>query len=286
MKTVSLLKTRSGGKLVPTIVLSSILLGACAASPTTPQAALDVREKLTELQSDPEMANNARNELRSAEEAVRIAEQPLGSGQADLADYRIYMADHMVEIARAKGTTRLLETERTRMGEQRDAARLTARTLEADRAQADAETARSSEAAAAALSAAAAADLQRRIDDLEAEATERGLVLTLGDVLFATGSAEIQGGSNRNLEKLVGFLNEYPDRNVVIEGHTDNVGSAQFNQTLSLQRAESVRRHLSDHGVERRRLTVNGYGLERPVASNESEAGRQQNRRVEVIIEN
>jgi outer membrane protein OmpA-like peptidoglycan-associated protein len=140
--------------------------------------------------------------------------------------------------------------------------------------------------AAAAMSAKAAEEMQRQIDELEAEATERWLVLTLGDVLFATGSAALQGGSNRNLEKLVDFLNTYPDRDVLIEGHTDNVGSAQFNQALSLQRAESVRRYLTDHGIQNRRLTVAGLGLERPVAGNDSAMGRQQNRRVEVIIEN
>jgi outer membrane protein OmpA-like peptidoglycan-associated protein len=140
--------------------------------------------------------------------------------------------------------------------------------------------------AAAATTAKAAEEMQRQIDELEAEATERGLVLTLGDVLFASGSADLQGGSNRNLEKLVDFLSTYPDRDVLIEGHTDNVGSASFNQTLSLQRAESVHRYLTDHGVQGQRLTVSGLGLERPVADNTSAMGRQQNRRVEVIIEN
>jgi outer membrane protein OmpA-like peptidoglycan-associated protein len=84
----------------------------------------------------------------------------------------------------------------------------------------------------------------------------------------------------------VSFLSQYPERGVLIEGHTDNVGSAQFNQNLSLKRAESVRRYLADHGVQSQRLTVSGLGFERPVASNESATGRQQNRRVEVIIEN
>ena len=82
------------------------------------------------------------------------------------------------------------------------------------------------------------------------------------------------------------FLKAYPDRDVLIEGHTDNVGSAQFNQVLSLQRAESVRRYLTEHGVQSRRLSVYGLGFERPVAGNQSAMGRQQNRRVEVVIEN
>lgn len=286
MKTVSLLKKPFVGKTVAIVALSSLLLSACAMAPETSTEALDARLKLTELQRNPAMASNARIELREAEAAVELAEQPLDSDEATLAAHRIYMADRMVEIARATGTTRQMEADRKRMGEERDAARLAARTLEADTARADADTARSSEMAAAAVSAKAAQEMQRQIDELEAEATERGLVLTLGDVLFTTGSADLQGGSNRNLEKLVDFLNTYPDRNVLIEGHTDNVGSAQFNQTLSLKRADSVRRYLTDHGVQSRRLTVSGLGLERPVAGNESAMGRQQNRRVEVIIEN
>ncbi|WP_273428386.1 OmpA family protein [Marinobacter sp.] len=286
MKTVSLLKKPFVGKTVAIVALSSLLLNACAMAPETPPAALDVRQKLTELQRNPAMASNARIELRDAEAAVELAEQPLDSDEATLADHRIYMADRMVEIARATGTARQMEVDRKHMGEERDAARLAARTLEADTARADADTARSSEMAAAAVSAKAAAEMQIQIDELEAEATERGLVLTLGDVLFATGSADLQGGSNRNLEKLVDFLNAYPERSVLIEGHTDNVGSAQFNQTLSLKRADSVRRYLTDHGVQSRRLSVSGLGLERPVAGNESAMGRQQNRRVEVIIEN
>ncbi len=255
-------------------------------SPTSPDGSEDVRSKLTELQQNPDMMTHARIELRDAEAAVKLAEQPLASDEAVLAEHRLYMADRMVEIARAKGEARLMEADRERLGEERDAARLAARTREADQAHADAQRARSSQAAAAEMSAREAEELQRQIAMLEAEATERGLVLTLGDVLFATGSADIQGGTNQNLEKLVNFLNQYPDRQVLIEGHTDNVGSAMFNQNLSRQRAESVRRFLTERGIENRRLSVSGYGFERPIASNDSATGRQQNRRVEVVIEN
>ncbi|WP_372958201.1 OmpA family protein [Marinobacter sp.] len=266
-------------------MLSSALLTACATTPASPDGSEDVRAKLTELQQNPDMASNARVELRNAEAAVRLAEQPGSSDQA-LVAHRVYMADRMVEIARAKGQARLLEAQREQLGEQRDAARLAARTREADQAHADATSARRSQDEASARSTREAEELQRQIDTLEAKATERGLVLTLGDVLFATGSAEIQGGTNQNLEKLVDFLKQYPDRQVLIEGHTDNVGSAAFNQTLSRQRAESVRRFLVDRGIDGRRLQVSGFGFERPVANNATSMGRQQNRRVEVVIEN
>lgn len=286
MKLISFLKPVPGKKAAIAVVLSSVLLSACATGPTSPDGSEDVRAKLTQLQQNPDMMTHARIELRDAEAAVQLAEQPLDNDEEALADYRIYMADRMVEIARAKGRTRLLEAEREQLGEERDAARLAARTREADEAHADAERARSSQADAAALSASEAEEMQRQIEALQAEKTERGLVLTLGDVLFATGSAEIQGGTNQNLEKLVTFLKQYPERQVLIEGHTDNVGSAMFNETLSRQRAESVRRYLTGRGIDGRRLTVSGFGFERPVASNDSAMGRQQNRRVEVIIEN
>ena len=129
-------------------------------------------------------------------------------------------------------------------------------------------------------------DYQRQIEALEAEITDRGVVLTLGDVLFATGSSDLQKDANNSLNKLVSFLNQYPDRQVLIEGHTDDVGSVEFNRGLSERRAESVRGYLRQQGIASRRLATAGLGMERPVANNGTAAGRQQNRRVEIIIEN
>ena len=286
MKTLTFAKIPTVGKTGAGLLLSTLLLTACAVAPLSPPGAAEARAKLNTLQSDPEMVRHARVELRDAEQAVRTAEQPLDNDEAALAQHRVFMADRMVEIAAAKAAARKAEADRALISEQREAARLAARTREADRAHTDAQRARRSEAEAAAASARRAEELQRQISELEAKPTERGLVLTLGDVLFATGSAEIQGGTNPNLEKLVSFLNEYPERDVLIEGHTDNVGSAAFNQTLSRQRAESVRRYLVDQGIQSRRITASGLGFDRPTAGNDTPIGRQQNRRVEVIIEN
>ena len=286
MKTLPCARIPSVGKAGASLLLSTLLLTACAVAPLSPPGAADVRTKLDTLQSNPELVRHARVELRDAEKAVRTAEQPLASDETALGEHRVFMADRMVEIAAEKAAARKAETDRALIGEQREAARLAARTREADRAHADAQSARRSEAEAAAASARRAEELQQQINELEAKATERGLVLTLGDVLFATGSAEIQGGTNPNLEKLVNFLNEYPERDVLIEGHTDNVGSAAFNQALSRQRADSVRRYLVDQGVQSRRIAASGLGFDRPTAGNDTPTGRQQNRRVEVIIEN
>jgi len=210
------------------------------------------------------------------------------------------MADRKVEIAKARATALHAEAQRDRLSQERDTARLEARTGEVERARSardaadaardEADAARESQTASAAASAAEAQrmaeEMQQEIDDLKAEVTDRGLVLTLGDVLFATGSADLQRGANANLDKLVTFLNAHPERNVVVEGHTDNVGGQALNQTLSQRRAEAVRNYLTGKGIASERMSARGIGMDRPVADNSTPTGRQQNRRVEIIIGN
>lgn len=111
-------------------------------------------------------------------------------------------------------------------------------------------------------------------------------MVTLGDVLFETGNAQLRGGTPSNLNKLAEFLNRFDTRTVTIEGHTDSVGSEMSNITLSQQRADSVQFYLVAQGVSSSRITTSGKGESAPIADNESPTGRQQNRRVEVIISN
>lgn len=134
------------------------------------------------------------------------------------------------------------------------------------------------------LSAAEASSLKRQLENLQATETDRGLVFTLGDVLFRSGQAELRAESLSNLSRLIGFINQYPGRRVSIEGHTDSRGSEAFNLDLSTRRAEAVRRALVEQGVNSDRLQVVGLGEEFPIASNDTEFGRQQNRRVEIVI--
>jgi outer membrane protein OmpA-like peptidoglycan-associated protein len=204
----------------------------------------------------------------------------------------------------AQAATRYDEHQRVKLGEERERARLAARTREADAARADAEATRDA-AAQAALAASAEADssriraenaareaalkaedMQRQVDALQAKTTERGIVLTLGDVLFTSGRADLKAGAAANLGRLVHFLKENADRKVEIEGHTDNVGSDDYNQSLSQRRADSVKSFLMQQGIGSDRIVASGKGEHRPVADNETEGGRQQNRRVEVIIAN
>jgi outer membrane protein OmpA-like peptidoglycan-associated protein len=130
------------------------------------------------------------------------------------------------------------------------------------------------------------AELQRQLDLLHAKPADRGLILTLGDVLFTSGRADLKPGAMGNLKKLVYFLDKNPDRRAAIHGYTDSVGSEEYNQGLSERRANSVMAYLAARGIDSTRLSASGMGRSDPVAGDDSGAGRQQNRRVEVIISN
>jgi outer membrane protein OmpA-like peptidoglycan-associated protein len=284
------------------VVAGMFLLAACA-TPQAPEAPLNARLKLDSLQADSQLATRAPRELEEARIAVEAAEAADADEGSVRGRHLIVMADQKVEIARARAQSRLYEDQRRALSEESERARLQARTLEADRSRREAEAAReearsaqralsSAEAdAAMAREEAAAArqerlELERRIQELDARETDRGLVVTLGDVLFATGQAELQGSAIPNLNKLAAFLQEYDERTVHVEGHTDSVGSAEFNQQLSERRAESVKAFLVGRGIDPRRISIAGLGKSSPVASNDTPTGRQQNRRVEVVISN
>ena len=279
--------------------IAAILVVACASAPQQPAGSAEVRAKLTALQGDAILAARAPVAIKDAELAVTQAE--ISQPDLDLAAHRVYIADRKVDTARALAQTKFAEEERTALNEQSEKARLDSRTREADLAKSDAVTARAeseqqkvsatnarSEADAALLAAnvsqQAAMELQRQLEILQARPTDRGLVLTLGDTLFATGKSELKSGATANLDKLTAFMTEYPERTAAIEGFTDSMGSDEYNQDLSERRAASVKRYLVGQGVDTSRLSSAGRGENDPVADNESAAGRQQNRRVEVII--
>jgi OmpA-OmpF porin, OOP family len=126
--------------------------------------------------------------------------------------------------------------------------------------------------------------LEAQLADLKVKKTERGLVLTLGDVLFDTSQSTLQSGAYGTLDRLAMALRETSGRKVLIEGHTDNVGSDENNQSLSERRARSVQTGLTQRGVARDQITSSGKGENFPVASNDTAEGRQSNRRVELIF--
>lgn len=269
----SIVNSGTVGRTVIAAAVASVLLAGCAAAPTAPEGASEVRAKLTQLQSDSNLASRAPAAIKDADAAVRVAEQP--EADRPLGEHRVYIADRKVEIASAVAQTRYLEDQRAQLSAERASAQLDSRTREVDAAREATADARED-----------TAELQRQIDALKAKPTDRGLVLTLGDVLFESGRAELKPGATSNLGQLVAFLAKYPSRTVAIEGHTDSVGGDDFNLGLSQRRADSVRSYLLSQGVAAQRVTATGAGESSPVAGNDSAAGRQQNRRVEVIISN
>jgi len=132
--------------------------------------------------------------------------------------------------------------------------------------------------------AARRAELARELPALKARETAHGLVLTLGDVLFAPDQSEPTTAAMRKLAPLVTILKDQPQRSIRIEGYTDSRGPASDSLDLSQRRADAVRDFLIDTGISPRRITARGYGEAVAVASNTTRAGRQENRRVEVIV--
>ncbi len=284
---------RTNARLVVSVA-TLLLFTACATPLTAPPGADTARSKLSQLQSSPELASLAPVELKEAEAAVIAAEVPrVHDGYAA---HLVLIADQKVDIAAARAQSRLYEDQRRALSEESETARLEARTREADSARADATAARADATAAqdeaelarqrTASARAEMDELKRQVEELNARETDRGLVVTLGDLLFETGRADLKGGATSNLDKLAVFLNEYPDRTVLIEGHTDNVGGDDMNIDLSNRRAYSVRSFLAERGISANRLSSTGLGESSPIASNDTATGRQQNRRVEIIISN
>src|SRR5262249_47991640 len=147
-------------------------------------------------------------------------------------------------------------------------------------AQTQAEQARA-QAAAAQQQAASA---QQQLADLQAKQTDRGVVVTLGDVLFDTGQATLKPGADLAINRLANFLSSNSQTRVLIEGHTDSRGSAAYNQELSDRRAAAVATALESRGIPGDRVQTAGRGKDFPVASNDTPEGRQRNRRVEIVF--
>lgn len=192
------------------------------------------------------------------------------------------MARSEADRARMETGMARSEAEQARMAAAADAERAAIANRQAEQAK----SATEAEAAKAAQAKAEADQLIRELSELKAQQTERGIVLTIGDVLFATGKANLSQGANRSVGKLADFLKKNPNRNVLIEGHTDSVGDDDYNLALSRRRADSVKDNLMGNGIEASRITTVGYGEKFPLAGNDTTAGKTQNRRVEVVILN
>jgi OOP family OmpA-OmpF porin len=257
------------------IVGIMLSIGTLGCSSMRPNPALEqARQSFAQAQSDPQLVSQAPVALRQAEQALQQAEQAWkDDADAEEVEHLADVATRRLDIARAQAEQKIAEDEVQRLGQERDRVLLESRTQQAQQAQRQAQAA-----------TARATQLEQELRALQARETERGLELTLGDVLFEVNQASLKPGAMRNLYQLADFLNKNPTRQVTIEGHTDSTGLEAANLELSLRRAEAVRDFLISSGVSPDRITARGQGEMYPIASNDTAAGRQQNRRVEILV--
>jgi OOP family OmpA-OmpF porin len=262
------------------MVGGSLLGGGCTAG-SPPVALEQARTAYAQAQQTPQVVTQAPVALQDAEQALRRAERVWADDKdTEEVQHLSYLTSQRVEMAKTVTEKKLAEGSIQQANQERDQVLLDARTREAQRAQGEAERATQQ----AQVATTQAQQLQQELAALQAKQTDRGVVLTLSDVLFETGQADLRAGALRNLYPLVTFLQKNPDCQVMIEGHTDSVGSDAYNLELSQRRADAVRDFLMQNGVKAAQITTRGYGKMSPVASNDTAAGRQQNRRVEIII--
>ncbi len=226
-------------------------------------------------------ASAQRDQIRLA---ARTAEADAARRQVAMSQAEVDEARRQAEIAQQAADQQAAALAAASAQAQRDEALIAARQAEADEAKRQAELARQTAEQQAAAYQARIAEQEQQLKELDAKKTERGMVITLGDVLFAVNKAQLSAGGVRNVQKLANFLNQYPQRKVLIEGHTDSTGSRSINQPLSERRADAVRSALVGMGISGDRIETRGYAEAYPVASNNTAAGRQLNRRVEIIL--
>lgn len=304
-------------------LLLIMAVAACASLPPANHNLQDAHRQYSEASSDPVVADHASLELKVASDALDRADRASANrDDQDEVSHLAYVASQRVAIARSVGAQRIAEQKVAQADGQRNEIRLQARTQEVNQARDAAAIARSDAVqsdlvAGAAVAGAAAsrqdaqtaqaatdmanqrsenalqgtrdaqaqnAKLQSELEALNAKKTDHGMVITMGDVLFDTDHAHIKSGAMRNVEKLAGFLRDYPMRTAEIDGFTDSVGGEAHNLELSDRRADSVRTALVSMGIDASRLTTHGYGEAYPVAGNQNAGSRQLNRRVEVIL--
>jgi outer membrane protein OmpA-like peptidoglycan-associated protein len=265
----------------------ALALGACATMPQ-PNAALEnARAAVRTAEADPNVSRYAPLDLDRAKQDLSAAEDAAAHHRDADVNQPAYLAAQNARIAQAHAAAKADDARVASGQAERDRIMLAARTREAENAKASAANSRA--VAEAALSQRDQANeetarVQAELDALKATPTPRGLVLTLGDVMFDTGRSELKSGGMRKIEQLAQFLNEHADRRVQIDGFTDSVGGDSYNEELSRRRADAVKAALISRGVDPSRIGTEGYGKAYPVASNSDAGGRQLNRRVEVVI--
>jgi outer membrane protein OmpA-like peptidoglycan-associated protein len=277
MSATSMMKRRAG--MVLALAAAGLALVACAGpNQTVERAELATRD----VRNDGDIQRYAPVAIDRTEEALRrlqVAQTNVES-QAEL-EHLAYLVEQRARIARLRADTVGNREAIDRLGLRRQQVLIDAESLETRAAEQEAASAlRDAQVASARADA-----LQQELEDLEARQTDRGLLVTIGDVLFDVDGAQLKPGGLEQVSRIAETLRGNPGRSVVIEGHTDSTGPEGYNLKLSEERADAVRAALIAEGVSPEKISARGYGEAYPVATNDEQSGRQQNRRVELIIQ-
>ena len=289
--------------------LAVVLLSGCSSTPENISEIEQLQNRYQQLSTNSNVQQYAPVALDETEESMDKLNSLVDAGAEQVKiDHQYYLAKRKVEQLEATIELSQAEAKIANAETQRNDILLDARTLEARRAEARANSATAQALAAQAQAESAQAraesaeaqaqsareranemenkakELESAITSLTTKQTDRGLVLTLADILFEVNEATIKPGAERSLERISQFLQQYPDREILVEGFTDSTGESSYNQQLSERRAQAVKNALASFAVQANRVQTKGYGEEYPVASNDTPAGRQQNRRVEIVI--
>jgi OmpA-OmpF porin, OOP family len=242
------------------VLVAGAMLTGCA---TDRSLALEqARTTYQQAAQDPLITAHAPVALQEAHTTLLQAERVWEESDDEReVEHLAYLTEQRVAIARERAQRHLAEEQVKSLGEQRGEVVIEARTREVRQ-------------------------LEEELAALKAKQTERGAVITLGDVLFEVDRADLKPGAYRDLSRLAELLRKSPQREVLIEGHTDSTGPEGYNLELSERRASAVRTFLLRQGVAPERIIARGYGESLPIAPNTTAAGRQENRRVEVVILN
>jgi outer membrane protein OmpA-like peptidoglycan-associated protein len=270
-----------------TAVGIALVIAGCASTPKPNEALESARSTVQAAQADPNAAKYAAVDLQAAKSDLAVADAAFIRRDEPSIAQPAYMAAQNARLAQLRGAAKADDARVAAGQAERDKIILAARTNQVDSANRAKDAAnRATDDAKISRDQATenAARLQAEVDALKAKPTDRGLVLTLGDVLFETGSSTLSSGAARNMDRLVQFLTDHPERLVQIDGFTDSIGTDSFNEDLSQRRADAVRYQLVSRGIVSTRIATQGYGKAYPVASNSESSGRQLNRRVEVVI--
>ncbi|MDW5419140.1 OmpA family protein [Iodobacter sp. CM08] len=267
--------------VTPILLAIAVLIAACGTAPTSTGLLDQTRMDYVAIQNDPAVSTYASLEMKQAGDALNKANEAVtNKGSEKEIDNLAYVAKQKIALTQEVAKQKASEAGIVNNAKTRDQARLEQRTNEADQAKVETKNAKVEVTNAKAQTA----QLEQQLADLKAKKTERGMVITLSDVLFGTDLSRLNEEGMQTAKKLADVLQQNPNRTVLVEGFTDSTGAAKHNQGLSERRATAVRNALQELGIADSRIAIHGYGEAHPVASNKTVDSRQLNRRVEIIL--